>query len=253
MPSIQNGGVSIYYTDEGQGPAVLLTHAYGASASMWEPQIAALKDKYRVISWDLRGHARSDSPADETQYSERYCIEDMKAILDHLGLKQVILGGLSLGGYLSLAFRLQYPECVSALMLFSCGPGYRDPHAREKWNRFAHRLADKVQDKGLAALGDGSEIRIDEHRNLDGLQKAARGILAQFDDRVIQSLTQIDLPTLVLVGSEDKNYHNSSSYMAKKIPHAQHSHIEQAGHAANLQQPQAFNAALLHFLDQQQH
>lgn len=245
---LSNQGVRIHYLDEGKGPAVLLTHAYGASSSMWQPQLEQLSEHYRLIAWDMRGHAGSDSPPSPKAYSEQACVSDMGALLDHLQLQQVILCGLSLGGYLSLAFHLAHPQRVRALSLVSCGPGYRNDEARNKWNRFATRIGNRVQELGLDALGDGSEIRVDEHRSVEGLAMAARGMLAQFDDRIINSLGDIHVPTQVLVGSEDKPYHGSSDYMAGKIPGACKAVIADAGHASNLQQPDEFNRQLSDFI-----
>ena len=85
---------------------------------MWADQAATFKDRYRVIVWDMRGHGDTDSPEDPEAYSEVHTIEDMAAILDACGVEQGVIGGLSLGGYMSLAFHLKYPERVRALMLF---------------------------------------------------------------------------------------------------------------------------------------
>ncbi len=88
-------------------PPVLLTHGYSASAAMWAPNLPALAKDRQVITWDNRGHSRSDSPEDLAQYSEDLAVEDMAALLDRAGVERAVVGGLSLGGYLSLAFHLR--------------------------------------------------------------------------------------------------------------------------------------------------
>jgi pimeloyl-ACP methyl ester carboxylesterase len=248
MAYVDRDGVKIYYEAAGQGFPVLLSHGYSSTTRAWQGQVDALKDRYQVITWDMRGHGQTDSPEDPAQYSEDATVEDMAAVLRAAGASQAVVGGLSLGGYASLAFYLKYPEMVRALMLFDTGPGYRNPQARAAWNETSEQRARDFEAKGLEALGGGAEIRISQHRSAPGLAKAARGILAQFDSRVIESLENIKVPTLVLVGAKDQPFLAATDYMANKIPHATKVVIPDAGHAANLHQPEAFNAAVKAFL-----
>jgi len=249
MPTIDRDGVSIYYEAHGQGPAVLLSHGYGATSAMWEGQIAALSGSHRLIMWDMRGHGATDSPDDQTLYTEDASVDDMAAILDAEGVDEAVVGGLSLGGYMSLAFNVKYPERVRALMLFDTGPGYNNPKAREDWNVTAVDRAVQFEEKGLDSLGRGAEVQVSRHRSADGLAKAARGMLAQFDARVIQSLDSIAVPTLVLVGAKDRPFLAATDYMAAKIPNTSKVVIDDAGHAANIHQPEAFNQAVREYLD----
>ncbi len=249
MPEIERGGVRIYYEDHGRGPALLLSHGYSATSLMWSGQVEGLADDYRVLSWDIRGHGLSDSPAGVADYVEAEAVADMAALLDHCGIERAVVGGLSLGGYLSLAFHLAHPERVLALMLFDTGPGYKNDAAREGWNENAEALARAFEEKGLLALGTGAEVRVSEHRSAMGLALAARGTLKQFDARVIESLPRIGIPSLVLVGANDRPFLAATKYMARKIPGAIHIVIDDAGHASNLEQPEAFNAAVRTFLE----
>ncbi len=249
MPHIERDRVKIHYEAEGEGPAVLLSHGYQASGNMWRGQVEALKSRHRVISWDMRGHAGSDSPDDQDAYSEETTVDDMAAILDAEGIEQAVVGGHSLGGYMSLAFRLKYPQRVRALMLFGTGPGYRNPDGRAEWNKTAEQRAAELEERGLEALGRGAEVQVSEHRSAEGLAKAARGMLAQFDSRVIESLDQIQVPTLALVGAKDRAFLNATDYLANKIPNATKAVIDDAGHAVNLHQPEAFNEAVRAFLE----
>jgi pimeloyl-ACP methyl ester carboxylesterase len=240
--------VKVYYEDAGQGDAVLLSHGYSATAQMWRGQIPALSPDYRVITWDMRGHGQTESPADGSAYSEAATVDDMAAVLDACGVGRAVIGGLSLGGYMSLAFHLKYPERVRALMLFDTGPGYKNPKGREGWNETAFARAKAFEERGLEALGGSAEVRVAQHRSAEGLAKAARGMLAQFDSRVIESLEHIQVPTLVLVGANDTPFLNATRYMADKIPNSTLVTIPDAGHAANIDQPAAFNAAVREFL-----
>ncbi len=248
MAYLDRDGIRIYYEDRGSGPAVLLTHGYSATCNMWKPQVDALADRYRFITWDMRGHGQTDSPDDASRYSEAVTVADMRALLDASGVRRAVVGGLSLGGYMSLAFYRTHPEMVEALLLADTGPGYRNPAARDGWNQMAQQRAREFEEQGLAALGQGSEVRIALHRSAQGLAHAARGMLAQVDDRVISVLPEVRVPTLVVVGEQDEPFRAPSDYMAAKVPAAELVIIPTAGHASNLDQPDRFNEALSRFL-----
>ncbi|HEX3536200.1 MAG TPA: alpha/beta fold hydrolase [Stellaceae bacterium] len=249
---LRRDGVAIHYEVHGPTgknvPAVLLSHGYGATCRMWDGQIAALSDKYRVIVWDMRGHGQSGDPADAGLYSQALTVADMAAVLQASGESRAVIGGLSLGGVMSLAFHMVHPEQVRALMLFDTGPGFRNPEARRQWNERAEARARDLDARGLAALGGGTEARLGKHRSARGLAGAARGMLAQEGSALIESLPNIAVPTLVLVGSEDTNFLAAADYMTGKIAGAQKVVIPGAGHAANLDQPAAFNSAVAEFL-----
>jgi pimeloyl-ACP methyl ester carboxylesterase len=249
MPKLDRDGVEIHYETHGQGPPLLLSHGYSATSQMWAGQVEALSRRFRLIVWDMRGHGRSDYPEDLAAYSEAATVGDMAAILDAVGAKRAIVGGLSLGGYMSLAFNLAHPDRVRALLIIDTGPGYRNDEAREGWNRNALRTAERYESEGLGRLAAGTpEMRTSTHRSAEGLARAARGMLTQKDARVMASLPTIAAPSLVVVGADDAPFLAASDYMAAKIPGARKVVIPGAGHAANIDQPAAFNAAILEFL-----
>jgi len=176
----------------------------------------------------MRGHGRSDSPPDQAMYTQDACVADMAAVLDACGADRAVLGGLSLGGYLSLAFWLAHPKRVAALLLVDTGPGFRSDDARQRWNERALATAAGADRPGLA--------------------HAARGMLTQHDARVIESLPSVDVPVLVLVGADDGPFLGAAEYVAAKIPGAEHVVIPDAGHASNVDQPELFNRHVLAFL-----
>jgi pimeloyl-ACP methyl ester carboxylesterase len=217
---------------------------------MWHQNLPALAADRKVITWDIRGHGRSDSPDSIAEYSEALSVEDMAALLDRAQAPRAVVAGLSLGGYLSLAFHLRFPERVAALVLCDTGPGYRRDEARTAWNALAERTAENFEQRGLDALGTSPEVAASPQGNPTGLALAARGILAQHDARIMDSLASIAVPTLVLVGAADTPFLAAADVMAAKIPGASKVVLEGAGHAANLDQPDAFNRAVLAFLDE---
>jgi pimeloyl-ACP methyl ester carboxylesterase len=250
MPKINRDGVEIYYEVHGSGPPLLLTHGYTSTSQMWRGQIEALAKHHQLLLWDMRGHGRSDYPDDASAYSEALTVADMAALLDAIGAERAIVGGLSLGGYMSLAFYRAHPQRVRALLIIDTGPGFKKDDAREAWNRRAHESGDRFDREGLAALQPGSRERSDvSHRDASGLARAARGMLTQRDGRVIELLPDIKVPSLVVVGADDTPFLAASDYMAAKIPSAQKAVIPAAGHVVNIDQPQAFIDAVLPFLD----
>jgi pimeloyl-ACP methyl ester carboxylesterase len=216
---------------------------------MWRPNLPALSAGRQVITWDIRGHGQSDSPEDQTFYSAALSVGDMAALLEVTGARKAVVGGLSLGGYLSLEFHLAHPEQVAALMLFDTGPGFKRDEPRQAWNRTAEATAAAYETRGLEALPNRPEVGRSTHRGAAGLAKAARGILAQQDARVIESLPFIAVPTLVVVGALDTPFLAAADYMAAKIPGAVKAVIPEAGHASNIDQTEAFNRIVLEFLD----
>ncbi|HVZ69615.1 MAG TPA: alpha/beta fold hydrolase [Rhizomicrobium sp.] len=251
MPKLNRNGVQIYYEIHGKGPVILLTHGYSATLQMWKGQIAPLSKSHQLVIWDMRGHGQSDYPDDQSEYSEEATVGDMLALLDAAGARTAVVGGLSLGGYMSLAFYRAHPDRVSSLLIIDTGPGFKNDEAREGWNRYARETADRFERQGLEPLQSASKERSTAaHRSADGLVRAGRGMLTQRDDRVMRLLPEIKVPSLVIAGSEDKPFLNAADYMAAKIPGARKVVISGAGHAANIDQPETFNREVLDFLGQ---
>jgi pimeloyl-ACP methyl ester carboxylesterase len=229
-------------------PALLLSHGFGATSAMFAPNVPSLATHRDVITWDLRGHGASESPADPQCYTAAQALDDMQALLDALEVTRAVLGGHSLGGYLSLSFALAHPDLVAGLILIGTGPGFRKDDAREAWNRRAHTTAERLSEQGAAALGDSSELHRDVHADVQGLALAAKGTLTQRDAHVIDGLPGIRVPTLVIVGENDKNFLAAADYMAGKIPAARKVVVPDAGHAPNVDQPESVNAEMTAFL-----
>jgi pimeloyl-ACP methyl ester carboxylesterase len=232
----------------GSGPAVLLTHGFAASSHMYAATVADLSRDHTMITWDLRGHGKSDSPADPAEYSVAASLDDMAGILDRAGADRAVLVGHSLGGYLSLEFVLTHPDRVRGLVLVGTGPGFRKDEARERWNEMAERYAADLDQRGLAGLPGSAELDAGVHRSAEGLALAARGILRQHDGHVLEALPRIDVPTLVVVGEHDEPFLAGSKYMAAKVPGAVLVTIDGAGHAPPVTHPAEFNAVVRAFL-----
>jgi pimeloyl-ACP methyl ester carboxylesterase len=250
VPSLTRDGVTVTY-DVHPGPAdatpLLLTHGFGASRAMWQPNIDSLAATRTVITWDMRGHGDTDSPDDAQLYSHALTVQDMAAVLDACGVDVAAVGGLSLGGFMSLDFYRAHPQRVRCLLLFDTGPGFNKDTSRQGWNDYANGLADRLEREGAAALSSSPEVAR-ATADTTGLARAARGMLTQHNADVIRSLPAIGVPTLVLVGANDSGFLAAADYMAATIPDAEKVVLADAGHAANIDQPAAFNDAVTDFL-----
>jgi 3-oxoadipate enol-lactonase len=243
--------------DTGTGSPLVLLHAFPLSRAMWQPQIEALRNDYRIIAPDLRGFGGTgpfDGPPSIMQMAD-----DVARLLDKLSLaKPVVLGGLSMGGYVALAFARQYPARLRALMLADtrAEPDNEEGKAnRDKLIAFAksHTAADVI-DQLLPKLVSDETRRhrpqlVEAVRRLAAAQpiEAIVAALQALRDRpdATPHLTQISVPTLVIVGGADAL---TPPYMARTlangIPGAHLAVINDAGHLSNLEKPDEFNVAV---------
>src|SRR3954468_6069922 len=249
MTTLDRDGVRVHYELGGPSdgrPALLLSHGFRASTRMWAPNLPALARRHLVVAWDMRGHGSSDAPVDPALYSRELSVDDMAAVLDAAGVERVVLVGMSLGGYLSLSFRLAHPERVAGLVLVDTGPGYRRENRRTAWNAHVARIADDLERRGVGALEPSPEVG---SHDAAALARAARGIMAQHDGAVFESLGSIDVPTLIVGGSEDRDFLAAAEVMERRIAGARRVVLQGAGHAANMDAPAAFDAAVLKLLE----
>ena len=249
MAYVSVDGINIYYEVRGAGPTILLSHGYSETSQMWCAQFDALAVDHRLIVWDMRGHGRSDYPEDQSAYTQADTVRDMVAILDAEGIEQAVIGGLSLGGFMSLKFHLQHPDRVKALLVIDTAPGFKNERAREGWNQYALKIADNLRQQGLSAIGESLQSsKRSEHTSADGLVKAATGILTQSSAEVINALPDIQVPTLLVVGEHDDPFLAATDYMHAKIGGSRKVVIPEAGHLTNIDQPGIFNREVLAFL-----
>lgn len=252
MPKARVNGIELYYEVHGQGYPVVFLHGFVGTVNMWQPQVPVLSREYRFVIYDARGHGQTESPSFPDQYSADIVVEDLFQLLDTLGIKKAVLGGLSMGGYESLRFYLQHPQMVTALILMDTGPGYRNPVRRDEWNRQQEERANLLETQGLEAFAAGAPSYTPKElvlkMNPVGLANMGRKVVGQHDPLVIENLAEVKVPTLVLVGENDTPFLQGATYMAKTIPEARHVVIPGAGHAANIDNVEAFNKAVLDFL-----
>lgn len=252
MPKTNVNGIMLHYESIGEGYPLILTHGFSATHAMWGAQ-QPLAQKYRLITYDARGHGDSDSPSSSDQYSADILVEDLFQLMKALEVKKAVIGGLSMGGYISLRFYLTYPEVVSALIIMDTGPGYRNPTRMAEWNQSREELARQLETEGngvlVAQASTEGRREISLKQNPIGLAHMSRKVVAQHDSWVIENLDKIKVPTLVLVGENDTPFLQAAQYIEKNISGAILMVVPNAGHSANIDNAEYFNNAILNFLN----
>jgi 3-oxoadipate enol-lactonase len=251
---------AIEYDVRGEGPAVLLLHAFPLGLCQWDAQVEALAATRRVVRFDARGFGDT-APGDGALTMERIA-DDGAGLLDHLGIEKAVVGGCSMGGYAAFAFVRRHPQRLAGLVLQDTRAGADTVEA--KANRST--LAAKVLAEGALAAAEAflpkllGETTYRERPDIvtglrerilatspQAIANALHGLAARADSR--ETLPTIAVPTLVLVGSEDVlTPASEAATMAAAIPRARLDVIPGAGHLANLEDPVAVNAALRAFL-----
>jgi pimeloyl-ACP methyl ester carboxylesterase len=150
-PHARVNGVSLYYEDAGRGRPLVLAHGFSATARMWEGQVATFCDRYRIITYDARGQGRSEVPADPGAYSQPIMVEDLRALIAHLGLDRPVICGLSMGGNVVLNLALAHPEMVSGAVICGTGAGSEDPAA---WAGTIQGWIDLLEGPGIEAFAE---------------------------------------------------------------------------------------------------
>ena len=257
----QNDAIRLAYEKEGTGPVVIFLHGIGGNRSNWDEQQTALGHRYCTVAWDARGYGESDDPVEELKFSD--FAEDLNALMDHLRVQSAHLVGLSMGGMIAQEFYGRYPDRVATLTLADTSRGFGAASEADRQEFLARRL-EPLQagltpaDLAPAMIGvlTGSKASGKVRRRLlDSLSTVRAGpyikaLKATVTTDFRKILPSIDVPTLIVVGSEDKVLPPSESRaLAAAISNAQLALIEHAGHLTNIEAPGQFNAIVGKFLD----
>lgn len=253
-------GVGIAYDDVGSGPVVVLLHGFPFNRTMWRGQVAVLQQNHRVIVPDLRGHGESAIvPGPSTM---ELMAGDVAGLLDSLDIAEATIGGLSMGGYVALAFYRLFPSRVRSLILAAT----RAQGDNDEAKRNREVQAAKARQEGMEGIADAllpKLLTADTVTKRSEIVKHLRGMMAStkpegaavaLEGMAIRSdqtsfLSQIVTPTLILVGCEDAiTPPADAQLMHREIPGSRLEIIKGAGHVLNLEKPDEFNAAMMKFL-----
>jgi 3-oxoadipate enol-lactonase len=253
-------GGSLHYDVRGDGATVLFLHAFPLALAMWDEQARRLEKTHRVVRFDARGFGAS-SPGDGPLTMERIA-DDAVALLDHLGLASAVVCGLSMGGYAAFALVRRHPARLRGLVLADTRAGADTPAARASRAELAERVlregaaavAEAMVPKllGATSLADRPDTVAEVRRMIlgnpaRGIANALAGLAGRADSAT--TLREVRVPTLVVCGEEDLlTPVSESEALAGGIAGARLVTIPKAGHLSSMENPEAFDAALLGFL-----
>ncbi|HEV7827177.1 MAG TPA: alpha/beta hydrolase [Mycobacteriales bacterium] len=253
--------VHVHHADAGQGLPLVLLHGFPLSSAMWEPQRRALAAVCRVITPDQRGFGRS--PLGDDPPSLEYAADDLAVLLDRLGLDRVVLGGLSMGGYVAMRFSARYPDRVAGLVLADTKATADPPEVRDRREQVARRMLEPGGAEAVATelvpgiVGHTTrEQRPEVLRHLGYLVRAAPAESIAWGSRAMAArpdsldvLATMSVPALVVVGEEDEfTPASDAEAMVDVLPDARLVTIPRAGHMSSLEEPEAFDAAVRDFV-----
>jgi pimeloyl-ACP methyl ester carboxylesterase len=268
MPMAKVDGITLHYEEVGAGAPVVFVHEFAGDCRSWQPQLRSLARRYRCIAFNARGYPPSDVPADPSLYSQARAAEDIKGVVDHLGIAKAHICGLSMGGYATLHFGLNYPERALSLTVAGCGYGSVVAD-RAAFHRDSESVARRFEQEGMAAVADvyakgPTRVQfIDKdplgwqefHQQLAGGSAKGHALTLRGVQMTRPSvfelesrLERLEVPTLIMTGDEDEPCLEPAIFMKRKIPTAGLAVIPNSGHTINLEEPEAFNRALLDFL-----
>ncbi|MCH7737533.1 MAG: alpha/beta hydrolase [Chloroflexi bacterium] len=268
MPTFSSDGVDIYYQVAGEGYPLVLSHEFAGNIDSWEPQVNFFSRRYQVITYCHRGYPPSGVPDDPNAYSQDHQVEDLYRLLRRLDIGQAHIGGLSMGGTVTLGFAIAHPEMCRSLVVASAGAG-SDADDREQqlasWRALSESMVaegmEKFADKYARGLERVQFLRKDPvgwakfHAGFAG--HSAQGSSLTFQGvqmkrptiyQLQKELQQIKIPTLVMIGDEDAPCVGPAIFMKKNIPSCGLAVFPQSGHTINLEEPELYNRTVSDFL-----
>ncbi len=266
MPFAHINDLNLYYELQGQGFPIVLVHEFAASIRSWDETIDILRGKLRVLAYNCRGYPPSSVPEDMESYSQAISSNDLRALLDHLGIARTVVAGSSMGGSVALQFAINHSNRVSALVIASCGSGSDNkPQFAEEFEAVARQL----ETEGTRAVGDCylmSPTRLTlKHKKPELWQKlrddfgalSVRGLTNTIRGTIMKRptiyeleacLRTLSIPTFIMAGELDPPVLAPSRFLASTILTARLKILEATGHTINLEEPEIFGLAILEFL-----
>ena len=266
MPTVAVGSVKLYYEETGRGTPLVFVHEFAGDAQSWRLQTTFFSRRYRAIAFNARGYPPSDVPDDPEAYSQQQAADDIKGVIDGLGIARAHVCGLSMGGLATLHFGLSYPDRALSLVVAGAGYGSDDPEGNRK---DVEQVARRFETEGMEKTGDfyahgPSRVQLlekdpvgwQEFRDrlcagsAKGHALTMRGVqmLRPTVYSLEERLTKLEVPTLIVTGDEDEPCLEPGLFMKRKIPTSALVVLPKSGHAVNLEEPAAFNAAVIDFI-----
>ena len=266
--SLTNNDVQLYYEVTGSGVPVVFVHEFAGEHTSWTNQVEYFSKKFQVITFNARGYPPSDVPESEKSYSQDIAVQDILSILDELNIEKAHIVGLSMGGYATLLFGIQFPErCLSITV---AGVGYGSTKDRSNFEKDAEHVANRILQEGIEKFGDiytvsATRVQLQNkdrkaweefkrlfqnssslgHANtMLGVQRNRPSILS-----LEKEMKKINTPTLIITGDEDEPCLEPSIFMKRCIPTSGLFIVPNTGHTVNLEEPDLFNQMIENFLN----
>ena len=271
MPyAITPDGVRLYYEETGTGTPIVFVHEFSGDLRSWAPQIRHFRRQYRCIAFNARGYPPSDVPQDWERYSQERARDDIRDVLDGVGLATAHIVGISMGGFATLHFGFAYPERARSLVVAGCGYGAQ-PDKRTQFQEEVARTAAAIESRGMADVAKtyGAGPTRVQYQNKDprgyteflaqlaehsttGSANTQRGVQARRPSlwELTEQMKRLDVPTLIATGDEDDPCLEPGILMKRMIPSAALVVFPNTGHALNIEEPDLFNRTLADFLHQ---
>lgn len=263
-------GVSYHLETIGNGPKKLLwLHGFTGTGNNFKEALSFIEEKeeYTFFLLDFLGHGNSSVPAESERYSMENTVEDIKVILDKMGIAKISLLGYSMGGRVALAFTATYPSYVEKLVLESASPGLRTEEERLERTKADKRLAERILHDGLEdfveywtniplfqtqkLLSEDRQLQIKEQRLQNspiGLANSLSGLGTGLQPSYWERLEDCKVMVLLLAGEEDEKFVLIAEKMKSLMKNAQYVKISGAGHAIHVEQPRKFGKIVSEFL-----
>ena len=265
MDTVNIDGVKIAYRETGQGFPLVFAHEFAGSMESWDPQVNYFARRYRVIVYNARGYAPSDVPDSPDVYGYEQQVADLYGLLNHLGIEEAHIGGLSMGAYTTIMFGLTHPEMCRSLIVAGAGSGSDDV---KKFHVSAANYADLMDSGGMDAMrkyitGDTrARFRLKDPagyalfedlfmaHSAKGSANTYRGFQGTRPSIYTREaeLRELRIPMLIVNGDEDEPCLPAGLFLKRTVPAAGLALVPQTGHAVNIEEPMAFNQLVGEFL-----
>ncbi|HZS68477.1 MAG TPA: alpha/beta hydrolase [Burkholderiales bacterium] len=259
-------GTRLYFEEAGSGTPVIFVHEFAGDYRSWEPQLRFFSRYFRCIAYNGRGFPPSEVPEDGSRYSQEHARDDVIAVLDHLKVERAHVVGLSMGGFATLHVGIAYPQRTRSLVVAGCGYG-AEPDKRDKfraeceaaaasfeanWTEAARKYAlgpTRVQFQNKDPRGWAEFARQLAEHSAKGQALTMRGVQMKRPSlyELTDAMKKIAVPTLIVTGDEDDPCLEPGLLMKRHIATAGLLVLPWAGHTINIEEPDAFNQALLEF------
>ena len=263
-------GVKLFYEEAGEGTPLVFVHEYAGDWRSWEPQMRHFSRRYRCINYNARGFPPSDVPENPDAYSQQRACDDIRDVLNGLDIEAAHICGLSMGGFATLHFGMNYPDRALSLVVGGCGYG-AEPGKADQFRAETQATADRIEKETMAEVGKAYalgptrvqfqnkdprgwaefEEQLRDHSTL-GSANTMRGVQSRrpslYD--LVDRMAEITVPTLIINGDEDEPCLDPGLLMKRTIHSSSMVTLPRSGHTINLEEPGMFNFFVEDFMHQ---